>query len=94
MKKVIFIFVLLFLSYGLLAAVSIAQQWTVYTTEDGLVGNRIRVIREDEKGYLWFTTMLNGASRYDVAHFQNLTTANVFPCNQIYFLLVYKGGNL
>ena len=93
MKKVIFIFVLLFLSYGVSVDVSVAQQWTVYTTADGLVGNRIRAIREDEKGYLWFATS-NGASRYDGGHFQNLNMTNGLSSDNIYFLLVDKRGNL
>jgi len=98
MKNIIFIFVLLFLSYGVLVGVSVAQRWTLYTTEDGLVGNSICSIREDEKGYLWFTTTtFDGASRYDGVRFQNfqkLNTTNSLPANNIYFILADKVGNV
>jgi len=94
MKKVIFIFVLLFLSFGVSVDVSVAQQWKVYTTADGLIENSICSIREDKKGYLWFTTGFAGASRYDGVRFQNLQASDGLASDNIYFTLADKAGNV
>jgi ligand-binding sensor domain-containing protein len=42
------------------------QAWTSYTTEDGLAGNIVYCIAQDNNGILWFGTD-NGLSRYDGA---------------------------
>jgi len=103
MKKVIFIFVLLFLSFGVSVYVSafgrllrepIAQQWKVYTAGDGLIENSICSIREDKKGYLWFTTGFAGTSRYDGVRFQNLQATDGLASDNIYFTLADKAGNV
>ena len=71
-----------------------AQQWAVYTTSDGLVGNSIWFIQEDQKGYLWFITPFKGATRYDGVHFQNLNTTDGLASNNIYFALSDRKGHL
>ena len=73
--------------------ISGAQQWAMHTTADGLAGNSIWFIREDEKGYLWFITAFDGASRYDGVRFQTLNMAHGLPSNNIYFILADRSGN-
>ena len=94
MKKIIFTFVLLFLPYGVSVGVSVAQKWTVYTVEDGLVGNSISSIREDKKGYLWFITRFGGVSRYDGKDFQKFHETDGLAGDNIYFILADKSGNV
>jgi len=47
------------------------HEFQTFTTEDGLAGNAIKDIFEDEAGTLWFATDF-GMSRYDGEKFNNL----------------------
>ena len=47
------------------------SRFQIFTTADGLLGNTIRDIFEDEAGTLWFATNL-GVSRYNGERFNNL----------------------
>lgn len=71
-----------------------AQKWTDYTTADGLVGDSILFIHEDHKGYLWFVTELNGATRYDGGRFQNLGITEGLVSTNINFILSDIRGNV
>jgi ligand-binding sensor domain-containing protein/nitrogen-specific signal transduction histidine kinase len=93
MRRDALTFVLLLLSFSVSMDISVAQQWEFYTTRDGLVGESIWSIQEDAKGYLWFITVFNGASRYDGVRFQNLNETNGLASNNIYFTLADKTGN-
>ena len=71
-----------------------AQQWTELTVADGLVGDSVISIHEDQKGYLWFITEFSGATRYDGARFQNLSALNGLSSNNINFTLADSIGNV
>ncbi len=48
------------------------ESFVTFTTEDGLAGDTVREILEDDDGTLWFATW-GGLSRYDGEHFTTLT---------------------
>ena len=52
--------------------------WKNYTYLDGLAGNDVFAIHEDEDGSLWFGTR-TGVSRYDGKQFFNITTEDGLP---------------
>ena len=58
-----------------------------YTVKDGLAGSVVYCASEDREGFLWFGTE-SGLSRFDGTHFQNFTTANGLPDNEILKLFV------
>ena len=60
--------------------------WRTYHMDSGLAGLRIEHIAEDSKGYLWFATWENGASRFDGDEFKNLTEQDGLVHNQIFFI--------
>lgn len=70
-----------------------ASNWKLYTTADGISVNSTWSIDEDTKGYLWFTTAFDGASRYDGIRFENINTTHGLISNNIYFTLADKKGN-
>ena len=63
----------------------------IYTTSDGLVGNRISRIARDSRGYLWFCTE-DGLSRFDGYGFTNYTTQQGLPTNWVDDFLETSGG--
>ncbi len=93
MRKKLLIVTTLSVLHLALLQVAIAQQWTVYTTTDGLVENSIGMIQEDMKGYLWFTSEFDGASRFDGVRFQNFDSVSGLPSNNIYYTLADRDGN-
>ena len=46
------------------------QSFSYYTTNEGLADNKIRSIREDDKGYIWIETT-KGVSKFDGVEFSN-----------------------
>ena len=60
--------------------------WKTYSTDHGLPSLRIEHIAEDSKGYIWFATRDNGASRFDGEAFQHFTTQNGLTHDQIFFI--------
>jgi ligand-binding sensor domain-containing protein len=75
------IVILLFVFYGLPIA---AQQPLMrhYTVQDGLPSNTIYDICQDSKGFIWIGTDL-GISRFDGHHFENFTSGNGLPDNEV-----------
>ncbi|MBA4312738.1 MAG: hypothetical protein C0417_08920 [Chlorobiaceae bacterium] len=61
-----------------------------YTIKDGLVGNRVRALMQDSKGFIWIGTT-EGLSVYDGTNFQNYSKANGFPVGTV--LSIYESGN-
>jgi signal transduction histidine kinase/ligand-binding sensor domain-containing protein/CheY-like chemotaxis protein len=59
---------------------------TSYDVYDGLAGNKVTHIAQDEQGYIWFGT-LNGLSRFDSQRFteykKDTLDANALPANLI-----------
>ena len=60
--------------------------WRTYSPYNGLAGLRIEHIAEDSKGYLWFATWGNGASRFDGDEFQNFTRQDGLVHDQNFFI--------
>lgn len=83
-QKLICVFLLSFL----MGTLAVAQQssYVQYDTKDGLAQSQVRAIAQDNKGYLWIGT-LGGLSRFDGYEFQNFSTEDGLPANQINCLL-------
>jgi len=94
MKKSVYIFLLFILSLLPSITLSNNREWTYYTADDGLAGNSIWFIQEDQRGYLWLITVFDGATRYDGGRFQTLNTIHGLVSNNIYFILPDGRGNL
>ena len=62
-----------------------------YTTEDGLIDNRISRIVRDSRGFLWFCTE-GGLSRFDGYTFTNYTVKQGLPDNEVNDLLETREG--
>ena len=70
------------------------KSFTNYTTKQGLVGNTIKCIVEDNTGNMWFGTSGHGVSKYDGKYFTNYSRAQGLSNNTIYSILKDKTGNL
>jgi ligand-binding sensor domain-containing protein len=68
------------------------ENWTVYTTDEGLVNNFVQAITGDNKGNLWFGTKGGGISVYDGAKWTSYTTADGLNSNNIICLTVDRDG--
>src|SRR5215831_9885537 len=66
-----------------------AQEYSYshYDTKDGLAGSTVYCGAQDKDGFLWFGTE-TGLSRFDGTHFQDFTTADGLPDNEIVRLFV------
>lgn len=66
-----------------------AQEYSYvhYDIKDGLAGSLVYCGVQDHDGFLWFGTE-TGLSRFDGTHFQNFTTADGLPDNEIIRLFV------
>lgn len=53
-----------------------------YSIQDGLIGNRVRALLQDSKGFIWIGTT-EGLSIYDGTNFQNYSKANGYPFGSI-----------
>ncbi len=71
------IFILLIWSF------SYAQQYTNYTTKNGLPSNHIYTISQDSKGFIWFLTD-RGMVKFNGKKFKNFTTKQGMPNNDIW----------
>ena len=66
-----------------------------FTTADGLAGDDIRVIAEDDTGHLWFGTYGgSGVSRYDGISWKTFNTEDGLASNSVYSILEDSSGNL
>ncbi|MBI4288192.1 MAG: hypothetical protein HY671_07190, partial [Chloroflexi bacterium] len=66
---------------------------TSYTTEDGLVDNRVEDLLEDQQGDLWIATW-GGISRFDGARFHNFTIENGVPNVHVQCICEDRRGHL
>ena len=62
---------------------SFAQQYTNYSTKDGLPSNHIYTIVQDAKGFMWFLTD-KGMVKYNGKTFTTFTTKNGLPNNDVW----------
>ena len=77
------------------------KDWITYTTEDGLAGNRVEVISEDEEGRLWFGAWKGvlfptgvGVSCYDGKQWTTYTTEDGLGDHSVYAILEDRESNL
>lgn len=75
----------LFVLLTVTAARSQEYSYARYDVKDGLAGSVVYCATEDKDGFLWFGTE-TGLSRFDGTHFQNFTTADGLPDNEILYL--------
>jgi ligand-binding sensor domain-containing protein len=69
------------------------ENWTMFTTEDGLVDNFVQAICGMDNGSVWFGTK-RGISVYDGASWTSYTTDNGLASNQILSLAMDDNGIL
>lgn len=67
------------------------DNWTVFTTDDGLVDNFVQAICGDEKGRIWFGTRA-GLSVFDGTSWASYITDNGLASNNILSLAVDNNG--
>ena len=67
--------------------------WTNYTTRDGLAGNIVYSIAQDQSGIIWFGTN-NGLSRYDGRSWINYDTHIGLLDNNVYAIASTPSGEL
>ncbi|MGB9595957.1 MAG: two-component regulator propeller domain-containing protein [Candidatus Poribacteria bacterium] len=70
------------------------KQFTVYTTENGLLVNDITDIQEDRWGNLWFATWGGGVAFYNGESFQIITTKDGLVHNNVRAISEDRNGNL
>jgi ligand-binding sensor domain-containing protein len=68
------------------------ENWTVYTTDEGLVNNFVQAITADNKGNMWFGTKGGGISVFDGSKWTSYTNANGLSSNNILCLTVDNEG--
>jgi ligand-binding sensor domain-containing protein/two-component sensor histidine kinase len=68
-------------------------QCTQYTLTDGLVGNNIRKIIQDQQGFIWIATW-DGLCRFDGYRFTNYTTREGLTANFISDMIEVEPGTL
>jgi ligand-binding sensor domain-containing protein len=67
------------------------DNWTVYTTEEGLVNNDVQAIASEKNGNLWLGTK-GGVSVFNGTGFTSYTTQNGLNSNNILCIAVDKEG--
>lgn len=70
------------------------ENWTVYTTDDGLVNNFVQAITGDKKGNLWFGTKGGGISVFDGSKWKSYTSTNGLNSNNILCLVSDNDGTV
>jgi len=68
------------------------DNWTVYTTAEGLVNNFVQAITADKKGNMWFGTKGGGISVFNGSEWKNYTTSNGLNSNNILCLTTDNDG--
>ena len=70
-----------------------AQQWTSYTSADGLADNYVLAIHEATDGALWFATFGGGISRFD-GTWQSFTTQDGLADDLVWAIFETADGDL
>jgi ligand-binding sensor domain-containing protein len=68
------------------------ENWTVFTTDDGLVNNFVQAITADTKGSLWFGTKGGGISVFDGTKWISYSKENGLNSNNILCIAVDREG--
>lgn len=69
------------------------ENWTVFTTENGLVNNFVQAIDVDPEGRLWFGTK-GGVSVYDGSDWTSYTTDDGMISNNILCIMADRNGSV
>lgn len=69
------------------------KKWSAFSSKDGLAGNIVYAIAQDEKGVLWFGTD-KGVSRYDGKSWKTLGVQEGLLDKHVYALAVAPDGNV
>ena len=69
------------------------ENWTVFTTEKGLINNFVQAIAVDKKGKVWFGTK-GGISVFDGSVWTSYTSSDGLNSNNILFILADKAGTI
>lgn len=70
------------------------QNWSTFSTTEGIAGNQIVSTRTDSRGDIWFGTIGMGASRYDGVQWTTYTTEDGLGSNDIYTIKSVESGDL
>ena len=68
-------------------------EWTNLMEKDGLAGNIVYSITQDQDGSYWFGTN-KGLSRYDGHSWNNWNIHNGLPGNDVYAIAIAPGGDI
>lgn len=74
-------------------AISFAQQYTNYSTKDGLPSNHVYTIVQDAKGFIWFLTD-KGMVKYNGKTFKTFTTKDGLPNNDVWDAFTTPDGKV
>jgi ligand-binding sensor domain-containing protein len=69
------------------------ENWTVYTTDDGLISNQINCIIQDQQGNIWFGTN-TGVSKFNNINFTNYTITDGLTDNYINSIALDTDGSI
>ncbi|RBP27760.1 two component regulator with propeller domain [Oceanihabitans sediminis] len=83
----------LFFIFLLLSSVSFSQQYTNYTTNDGLPSNHVYKMTQDEKGFLWIATD-KGLVKYNGNTMKTFTTKDGLATNDVWEVFPTPDGKL
>ncbi len=81
--------IMLFFSF----TISFAQQYTNYSTKDGLPSNHVYTIIQDAKGFMWFLTD-KGMTRFNGNQLITFTTKDGLPNNDVWDAYPTPDGNV
>jgi signal transduction histidine kinase/ligand-binding sensor domain-containing protein/DNA-binding response OmpR family regulator len=70
------------------------EQFTIYTSQDGLPSNQITYILEDQHGNIWIATRENGICRFDGKTFTTFTTRDGLSDNQVWVIFEDSKSNI
>lgn len=79
--------------FFLIWSFSFSQQYTNYTTQDGLPSNHVYKLTQDYKGIIWFATD-KGLVKYNGSTFKTFTTKDGLATNDIWNILPTKDDKL
>ncbi len=73
-----------------------SQDYTVtnYSVSDGLAQSTVYSIYEDHNGFMWFSTMGGGVSRFDGVNFKSYDETNGLISNQVYCIFEDSKNNI
>jgi signal transduction histidine kinase len=91
MKTSKFHIILLFA--GMIWNFTFAQNYIHYTKKDGLAGNYVYSMTQDNEGFIWFLTD-TGLSKFDGKTFKNFTTKEGLPANDIWHIKITRDGRV